>query len=187
MTVLYDVWLVDRLASRFLTGRMSDSLLSPSDYAVYSLLEVHGPVTSRDLEGWTGMPATSASAMLARIDERGHLDRRPNPKDGRSTLVGLTEAGRAAAAEARRSFQPAVDEVDGVLGPRLTSVRVGLRRLDDALRTAMGIAQHPGDPLPPDGDAQVPDDDGPPLTADQETEVRRYMAWIRVRDAERSG
>lgn len=41
-----------------------------------------------------GMEATSLSRILKTMDERGLIERRPNPDDGRGVLIHLTEFGR---------------------------------------------------------------------------------------------
>ena len=40
-----------------------------------------------------GMEATSLSRILKNIEERGYIERRPNPKDGRGVLIHLTALG----------------------------------------------------------------------------------------------
>lgn len=40
-----------------------------------------------------GMEATSLSRILKSIEERGYIERRPNPNDGRGVLIHLTKLG----------------------------------------------------------------------------------------------
>ncbi|WP_422348347.1 MarR family winged helix-turn-helix transcriptional regulator [Flagellimonas sp.] len=40
-----------------------------------------------------GMEATSLSRILKNIEERGYIQRKPNPKDGRGVLIHLTALG----------------------------------------------------------------------------------------------
>lgn len=40
-----------------------------------------------------GMEATSLSRILKRMDDKGLIERKPNPKDGRGVLIHLTEHG----------------------------------------------------------------------------------------------
>ena len=40
-----------------------------------------------------GMEATSLSRILKNMEERGYIERRPNPKDGRGVLIHLTAFG----------------------------------------------------------------------------------------------
>ncbi|WP_242204316.1 MarR family winged helix-turn-helix transcriptional regulator [Aestuariivivens insulae] len=41
-----------------------------------------------------GMEATSLSRILKSMEERGLIERRPNPEDGRGVLIYLTEFGK---------------------------------------------------------------------------------------------
>lgn len=41
-----------------------------------------------------GMEATSLSRILKSMEERGVIERKPNPSDGRGVLIHLTEFGR---------------------------------------------------------------------------------------------
>ena len=41
-----------------------------------------------------GMEATSLSRTLKMMEEKGLIERRPNPEDGRGVLIHLTEFGR---------------------------------------------------------------------------------------------
>ena len=41
-----------------------------------------------------GMESTSLSRMLNTMEEKGYIERRPNPEDGRGVLIFLTEQGK---------------------------------------------------------------------------------------------
>jgi DNA-binding MarR family transcriptional regulator len=75
---------------------MASAPLSPSDFAVYSALRLVQPVTLTSLASTLGMRPTTLSSILSRMEQHGHLRREPNPADGRSRLVSLTDEGRAA-------------------------------------------------------------------------------------------
>lgn len=183
MTVLFDLFLSSRLSAAFLEQAMREADVSPLEYAMYSLIGAYGPVTSRQVIDWTGMPATTVSAMVGRMDDRGHLHRGENPDDRRSPLMSLSSGGQRVMDEARDYFQPAVAEVVKRLGDDHAQVWGALRRLDAALRDALGTGPHPGGP-PEEGDVPTAavTYPGPMLTASQEREVRAYVDWIRHRD-----
>lgn len=48
-----------------------------------------------------GMEATSLSRILKTMEERGLIERKPNPADGRGVLIHLTEFGREKRAYSR--------------------------------------------------------------------------------------
>jgi DNA-binding MarR family transcriptional regulator len=62
-------------------------------YAMLSLIGVRGPVRLTEVAGELGMPLTTASDVLRRLESRGRVRRRPNPQDGRSFLFELTAKG----------------------------------------------------------------------------------------------
>ncbi len=63
-----------------------------------------------------GMEATSLSRILKNMEGQGLIERKPNPVDGRSVLVFLTDFGKEKRADARQAvvkFNEAVfEEVD---------------------------------------------------------------------------
>jgi DNA-binding MarR family transcriptional regulator len=64
-----------------------------SDYAMLSLVGVRGSVRLTEIASELGMPLTTASDVMRRLESRSHVRRRPNPGDGRSFLFELTARG----------------------------------------------------------------------------------------------
>lgn len=64
-----------------------------ADYALLSLVGVRAPVRLTEVAAALGMPLTTASDAVRRLERRGHVARVPNPADGRSTLLTLSAAG----------------------------------------------------------------------------------------------
>jgi len=62
-------------------------------YAVLSLIGVREAVRLTELAGELGMPLTTASDVVRRLEGRNLVRRRPNPEDGRSFLFELTVRG----------------------------------------------------------------------------------------------
>jgi DNA-binding MarR family transcriptional regulator len=62
-------------------------------YATLSLVGVRGSLRLTELAEQLGMPLTTASDVVRRLESRGHVRRRPNPDDGRSFLFELTARG----------------------------------------------------------------------------------------------
>jgi DNA-binding MarR family transcriptional regulator len=52
---------------------------------------------------------------LGRLRERGYVELAPHPRDGRSKLVLLTEAGLRARHDAVRSLEPLMEELHGMI------------------------------------------------------------------------
>jgi DNA-binding MarR family transcriptional regulator len=68
--------------------------LTPSQIAVLSRLGKGGPASTSDLASAERVRPQSMAATVAALDERGLIQRHPDPGDGRRLLVSLTGAGR---------------------------------------------------------------------------------------------
>ena len=132
---LFDVWLVSRAATNLLDRALAPSGLTADEFGLYSVLTSAETMTPSDLARWMSAPPTTVSSYVKRLEARGHVQRVRNPADGRSYVLRLTAAGRAAHGEAGRRFLPVLDEVVAALGRREGAVRTGLRDLRDALDT----------------------------------------------------
>src|SRR5947199_2495265 len=62
-------------------------------YAMLSLIGVRGPVRLTAIAAELGMPLTTASDVMRRLEARGHVRRSANPEDGRSFLFALSAKG----------------------------------------------------------------------------------------------
>jgi len=62
-------------------------------YAVLSLIGARGSMRLTELAGELGMPLTTASDVVRRLERRGQVRRHPNPDDGCSFLFELTARG----------------------------------------------------------------------------------------------
>jgi DNA-binding MarR family transcriptional regulator len=62
-------------------------------YAPLSLIGARGSVRLTELADELGMPLTTTSDVVRRLEGRGLVRRRPNPDDGRSFLFELTARG----------------------------------------------------------------------------------------------
>jgi DNA-binding MarR family transcriptional regulator len=69
--------------------------LTPSQTAVLSRLLGDGDATASALAAGEQVRPQSMAATLAVLEERGLVERRPDPTDGRRQLVSLTTAGRS--------------------------------------------------------------------------------------------
>jgi DNA-binding MarR family transcriptional regulator len=112
--------------------------VSPADYALLSLVGARGAARVTELADELGMPLTTASDAIRRLESRRHARRVPNPDDGRSVLVELTDEGDA---EWRRGW-PALVRINEQLGATLDDpalVRTGLERLGAAFEEMLAV------------------------------------------------
>ena len=68
--------------------------VSPDEYGVLGAVGFLGPITPTELARRLGIPPTTVSVYAARFLERDLVRRLPNPADGRSYLLEVTDGGR---------------------------------------------------------------------------------------------
>ena len=105
-------------------------------YAVLSLIGFRGSVRLTEVAAALGLPLTTASDVVRRLETRGNVRRTPNPGDGRSSLFELTAAGDGVW---RRGFD-ALRRVNAALDRELDDgdgVRSALDQLDAAFERAL--------------------------------------------------
>lgn len=86
---------------RRLTEVASAEDLSASQTSVLVRLIKEGPASASVLAGAERVRPQSMAAIIAALEDRGLVERHPDPGDGRRQLVTLTAAGRARAAGGR--------------------------------------------------------------------------------------
>ncbi len=67
--------------------------IETSELAALSHLQEAGPMSLGRLGERLSMSPGAVTALVDRLERRGHVERFPNPKDRRSALVHSTEAG----------------------------------------------------------------------------------------------
>ena len=85
--------------NRRLRGQRADTSVTLTQLAALSTLKRHGALTPGELAAHEKVQPPSMTRVLAALDERGLVLRRPHPTDGRQALVELTAAGRRPAAQ----------------------------------------------------------------------------------------
>lgn len=127
--VLFDVWLVSRATHGALDAALAGTGLNADEFAIYSVLTSADTITPSELARWMSAPPTTVSSYVKRFERRGHVQREPNPHDGRSYVLRLTAAGRRAHRSAVDAFVPVLHHVVQHLGPREPAVRRALTSL----------------------------------------------------------
>jgi DNA-binding MarR family transcriptional regulator len=77
--------------------------LTPSQTSVLGRLSKDGPASASELAAAEGVRHQSIASTLAVLAERGLIQRRPDPGDGRRQLVSVSEAGQAFLDDKRRA------------------------------------------------------------------------------------
>jgi DNA-binding MarR family transcriptional regulator len=92
--------------------------------------------TAGDLASAMRLDRSTVSGILKRLEQRGLLQRRSDPRDGRRTLVFLTARGRDLAGEQSGTVESVVERVLAGLSPKeLTAARLALGLLAAAVET----------------------------------------------------
>jgi DNA-binding MarR family transcriptional regulator len=90
---------------RRLREQVGDGDLTPSQISVLLRLEREGPRTTSNLARLEGMRPQSMGSVIAPLQAAGLVSGRPDPADGRQTLLSLTESCRKWVEEGRAARQ----------------------------------------------------------------------------------
>jgi DNA-binding MarR family transcriptional regulator len=110
---------------------------------VYSLMLEAGPRTPSELAAMLGVAASTLSTYLTAMLKRGHARRIPNPLDGRSVRVVLTDNGRAVVRRVNPAFTAAAQLLEASLDRPIDEVRTMLLGLGDAIERASSELETP--------------------------------------------
>jgi DNA-binding MarR family transcriptional regulator len=128
-----------RVTHRLLTlvdAELGDLGLSPAETNVLACLSAADPPTVRQVSDATAQPPSTLTGLLDRLERRGLVERRPNPRDRRSTLVVLTPAGGKAARRVSRAFRRVEARIP-------EAARAGLVGLLAEIEDALAPSSHP--------------------------------------------
>ncbi len=131
---------VDLATLMFVSYRaMDERVLAAMRAAGYDLTVAQSRIAQRiddggsrltDLADRAQVTKQTASLLVAALEEKGIVERVPDPDDGRARLIRLTARGRAASHEAMQVVLGVEREWAEHLGPRLTAqLREALTRL----------------------------------------------------------
>lgn len=134
-----EIGIIEQLSRSFLEARLPDGLILPHFGVVNHLIRVQDGRTPLELARAFQVPKTTMTHTLAGLEKHLLVEMRPNPDDGRSKRVWLTDAGRAFRDRAIADLAPVFGEIaegvdigrlEGVL-PALEDMRVFLDGLRD--------------------------------------------------------
>ena len=136
MSVLFDLNAAHNVATTFVDVALGESPLADG-YALLSLIGGSGSITPTEAAARLGLPVTTASDRIRRLEERGLVERRPNPGDGRSSLLSLTPRGREAWESTFDAWADALRRLDAELDRPGSEIGEAIRELDRAMRTLL--------------------------------------------------
>src|SRR5262245_39832698 len=137
-TILLDLFLTNQRRQRLIEAALAETELPAEDYPLYVLIGAEGPWTPTGLAARLEMPLSTMLFRLGRLDRRGHSERVPNPDDGRSYLIRLTDAGQRLLGEARPAFRDYAEAVEKRMGSeRVAALRAALEELRAAVNAEL--------------------------------------------------
>jgi DNA-binding MarR family transcriptional regulator len=142
-------------ASLLELDRCVEASLGVSQAAATMLAVVDGagePLTPSEISERVLVASASTTATLDLLERRDWVRRMPNPDDGRSTLVEITDAGRAVADVLLAGIRTLERDALDALSPRERGQL--LRLLGKVLERVAELAEH--DPTPLDGRRRRP-------------------------------
>jgi DNA-binding MarR family transcriptional regulator len=155
---------ISQLTGRLMAEHMAGSGLSPADFAIYSVIHAEERITPSRLAEIVGVPPTSLSYVIRRMEDLGDIRRIANPEDGRSVLLELTAKGhrlthRAATgfSKAIRAFRAELDIDERHLLDQLEAMSAALERAlaKKARQRAKPASATPARNAPSDGAKRV--------------------------------
>jgi len=143
-TILLDLFLTNQHRKRMIEVALEQTELPPEDYPLYVIVGAEGPWTPTRLAARLEMPLSTVLFRLGRLERRGHAERVPNPDDGRSYLIRLTDDGERLLGTARPAFRDYAEAVEGRLGPeRVEALRSALGELRQAVTAELEARASP--------------------------------------------
>lgn len=136
MHVLFDLVAALNVSDAYVQHFLADPKLS-EQYGLMSLIGAAGSITPTAVAARLGVAVTTASDRIRRLEEHGYAERRPNPTDGRSHLVSLTDAGREAFKTTWPAWQEAMKQLEAELAVPSTDIAGNVRELDRAMREVL--------------------------------------------------
>ncbi|MEW1913997.1 MarR family transcriptional regulator [Kitasatospora sp. NPDC085895] len=104
--------LMRRTTRERLYGRLAEGLGEAVDgltYPVLSGLARTGACSAADLGREIGLDRTTVTRRADRLEQAGLLQRRPDPADGRATLLALTEQGHSVVSATRQRLAAGIE------------------------------------------------------------------------------
>src|SRR5262245_115927 len=123
---------ITRLNRRLRQARPVDEL-TQNQISVLTSLELAGALTPRELADAERVQPPTMTRIVAKLEERGLVQRTPHPTDGRQVILSATEAGRELLALHERARDEWVTRVLAELSPE---ARDTLRRAGELLEQA---------------------------------------------------
>ena len=123
-------WLLGQSSNqghRLIGERMhAAGVASRAYYALLTALSEVGPTSQADLGRRVGLDRSDVTAAVTDLEERGYLERTPDPADRRRNLVRITDSGAEFLAELDTEVAAAQEELLAPLSTQEREALVGM-------------------------------------------------------------
>jgi DNA-binding MarR family transcriptional regulator len=140
-SILFDLYVASQLTGQLLEVELAGAEVPVEDFALYNALVHFERVTPTELARHLGMPLSTLLFRFGKIESRGHGIRERNPRDGRSSLVGLSVRGRRAFDRTRPGFLDALRSIHRHLEMDADAVQDAVAELSRAIGAALAEAR----------------------------------------------
>lgn len=113
-----EIGIIDQLARALFEARLPDGILVSHFAILNHLVRVRDGQTPLALARAFQTPKTTVTHTISVLVRHGFVSLRPNPKDGRSKCVFITDAGRTFRDEAIAALAPDLAEIAAVFPPK---------------------------------------------------------------------
>ena len=138
--VFNEIGIIHQLTRALLEARLPDGLIVPHFSVVNHLCRLGDGRTPVEIARAFQVPKTSMTHSIKVLEAKGYVEVRPNPEDGRSKCVYLTDKGRALPQLAVARLAQDIDSITASYDPKrlleIKPVLSELRMVLDAERNA---------------------------------------------------
>lgn len=113
--VLTEIGIIDQLSRTLLEARLPDGLIAPHFDVISHLSRMGDGATPMALARAFQVPKTSMTHTLKGLEQGGYVTLSPNPQDGRSKIVRLTDRGRGLRDQVMQQLGPEMGQLMGKL------------------------------------------------------------------------
>lgn len=128
-----DVFRLFELTGAVVAGQLREVGIPAYLFGLLSQIRLLAPVTPSEISQRTGMATTTLRDNIQRLVDRGLVRRTPNPNDGRSYLVELTDKGEVLIRAADPVLLEAYQELERRLPRAYAEYEQRLAELEAAL------------------------------------------------------
>lgn len=137
-TFFNEIGIIAQLSRAAMEARLPKGLTLPHFSVINHLIRVRDGQTPLTLARAFQVPKTTMTHTLSGLLEHGFVEMRPNPKDGRSKTVWLTDAGRTFREAAIKASDPDIEALKAAFPKqkveRLLPLLADIRSFMDAYR-----------------------------------------------------